>query len=142
MPGYEIIEHSSLKPFNPNGFSRYENRIGFFDFMREIKNEAKDLPVLSSYMVMGIDDVLYFTSPRDRYSVARKIHKILQTAAPSLERKKIQVQIICKGKLKKGNTLWIEYRGDKLDLELIFGSIHKYSYSGLEKYMSGFNLSS
>ena len=142
MPGYEIVERSSLKPFNPNGFEEYENKIGFIDFLREVKNEANDLLTLSSYMVIGIDDVLYFANPSDRHSIERKIHSILQTAASSLERKKIQVQIVCKGKLKKGETLWIEYRGDKLDLELIFGSTHKHSSSGLEKYMTGFNLSS
>ena len=142
MPGYEILERSNLKSFNPNGFEEYENKIGFIDFLREVKNEANDLPTLSSYMVSGIDDVLYFTNPNDRHSIARKIHSVLQTAAPSLERKKIQVQIICKGKLKKGNTLWIEYRGDTLDLELIFGSTLKHSYGGIEKYLTGFNLSS
>ena len=37
MPGYEIIERSSLKSFNPNGFEEYENKIGFIDFLRELK---------------------------------------------------------------------------------------------------------
>ena len=142
MPGYEIIERSSLKSYNQDGIEEYENKIGFIDFLREIKNEANDLPPLSSYMVIGIDDVLYFTDLKDRHSVARKIHNILQAGASSLERKRIQVQIVCKGKLKKGETLWIEYRGEKLDLELIFGSTSKHSYRGIDKYMTGFNLSS
>lgn len=142
MPGYAIIEHSSLKTQNPDGLEEYENKIGFIDFLREIKNEANDLPPLSSFMVIGIDDVLYFTDQKDRHLIARKIHHILQSGASSLERKKIQVQIVCKGKLKKGETLWIEYRGVKLDLELIFGSTSKHSYKGVDKYSTGFNLSS
>lgn len=142
MPGYEIVERSSLKSQNPDGFEEYENKIGFIDFLREIKNEAKDLPPLSSYTVIGIDDVLYFTDSKDRHVIARKIHNILQTGASSLERKRIQVQIVCKGKLKKGETLWIEYRGDKLEIEWIFGSTSKQSYRGIEKFITGFNLSS
>jgi len=87
MPGYEIIERSSLKSYNQDGIEEYENKIGFIDFLREIKNEANDLPPLSSYMVIGIDDVLYFTDLKDRHLVARKIHNILQAGASSLERK-------------------------------------------------------
>ena len=89
-------------------------------------------------MVVGIDDVLYFTKPNDRHKLARKIHDILQAGASALQRKNIQVQIVCKGKIIKGATLWIEYRGDRLDIELIFGSTNKHT----DWYFTGFNLSS
>ena len=142
MPGYEIIERASMKPYNPDGIAPYENKIGFIDFLREIRNEANDIPRLSPYMVVGIDDVLYLARPEDRRSMARKIHDVLQSGASALQRKNIQVQIICKGRLMRGDTLWIEYRGERLDIELIFGSSTKQTTNGTDWYFTGFNLSS
>ncbi|OHE56184.1 MAG: hypothetical protein A2Z47_14555 [Thermodesulfovibrio sp. RBG_19FT_COMBO_42_12] len=142
MPGYEITERTSMQPYSQEGIEPYENKLGFFDFLREIRNEANDLPKLSSYMVVGIDDVLYFTKSEDRHKLARKIHDILQAGASALQRKNIQVQVVCKGKLIKGDTLWIEYRGEKLNIELIFGSAAKHTSKGMDWYFTGFNLSS
>ncbi|MCC7203042.1 MAG: hypothetical protein IT393_10345 [Nitrospirae bacterium] len=142
MPGYEIIERSSVRPYNPEGITPYENRIGFIDFLREIRNEANDIPASSSYIVSGIEDVLYLTSPGDRHSMARKIHNVLQSGASALQRKHIQVQIICNGRLVKGDTLWIEYRGERLDIELIFGYTTKQTTNGTDWYFTGYNLSS
>ena len=142
MPGYEIIEISSMQPYNPEGIVPYEIRIGFIDFLREIRNEANDIPRLSSYMVIGLEDVLFLTKPEERHSMARKIHDILQSGASALQRKSIQVQITCKGRLMRGDTLWIDYRGERLDIELIFGSTTKQTTNGTDWYFTGFNLSS
>jgi len=142
MPGYEIIELASMQPYNPEGIVPYEIRIGFIDFLREIRNEANDIPRLSSYMVVGLEDALFLTKPEDRHSMARKIHDILQSGASSLQRKSIQVQITCKGRLMRGDTLWIDYRGERLDIELIFGSTTKQTTNGTDWYFTGFNLSS
>jgi len=142
MPGYEIIEIASMQPYNPEGIVPYEIRIGFIDFLREIRNEANDIPRLSSYMVVGLEDVLFLTKTEERHSMARKIHDILQSGASALQRKSIQVQITCKGRLMRGDTLWIDYRGERLDIELIFGSTTKQTTNGTDWYFTGFNLSS
>ena len=92
-------------------------------------------------MVTGIEDVLYMTERKDRLKIAREIHNILQAAASALERKKIQVQIVCKGKLKKGEFLWIDYRGERLPIDLIFGSTITEDVRGMKIYRAGFNLS-
>ena len=141
MPGYEIFESRFLKPNRENGIEPHGVKVGFLDFLREIKNEANDIPELSSFLVTGIDDVLYMTREKDRLTIAREIHNILQASASALERKKIQVQIVCKGKLTKGDSLWIEYRGEKLQIDLIFGSTITNEVRGLKIYTSGFNLS-
>ena len=70
-------------------------------------------------MVVGIDDILYLTNRELRRTIALDIHKVLQSAANDLERKKIEVQIICKGKLVPGAALWIEYRGEQLPIDFI-----------------------
>ena len=142
MPGYEIIEIASMQPYNPEGIVPYEIRIGFIDFLREIRNEANDIPRLSSYMVVGLEDILFLTKTEERHSMARKIHDILQSGASALQRKSIQVQITCKGRLMRGDTLWIDYRGERLDIELIFGSTTKQTTNGTDWYFTGFNLSS
>lgn len=141
MPGYEIVESRFLKPFKEEGIDPCEIKIGFLDFLRELKNAAGDIPRLSSFMVTGIDEVLYMTKPNERISMARAIHKILQSAAQALERKTIQVQIVCKGKLQKGDTLWIEYRGERLPIDYIFASTITNEVRGIKVYRTGYNLS-
>jgi hypothetical protein len=93
-------------------------------------------------MVVGIDDVLYLTKREERRAIALDIHKVLQSSANDLERKKIEVQIICKGKLVPGAALWVEYRGEKLPIDFIFGTPIKKEIMGLPVYTTGFNSSS
>ncbi len=141
MPGYEILEARFLKPYREDGIHPHDVKLGFLDFLREIRSGVNDMPRLSSFMVTGIDDVLYMTERKDRLKIARKIHGILQAAASALERKKIQVQIICKGRLRKGESLWIDYRGERLPIDLIFGSTITEDIRGMKIYRAGFNLS-
>ncbi len=141
MPRYEIFENRHLESYREGGIKPNDIKIGFLDFLREIKAGADDLPRLSAFMVTGIDEVLYMTKADERPSIARKIHNILQSAAPALQRKRIHVQIICNGKLTKGDSLWIEYRGEKLPIDLIFGSTTTNDVRGVKVYTTGFNLS-
>lgn len=141
MKGYEILEQKNLKTYKEDGIEPNEIRIGFLDFLREIRNEAEAMPRLSSFMVVGLDEVLYLTKQEDRLPIARAIHKILQKSAQILDRKMVQVQIVCKGKLIRGDTLWIEYRREKLPVDLIFGSTMTREIRNLHVYTTGFNLS-
>lgn len=142
MPGYEILEHKNLKTYKEDGIVPNETRIGFLDFLREMKNYADELSPLSSFIVVGIEEVLYMTKPEERLTISREIHNILQTAASALVRKLIQVQIDCKGVLVKGDSLWLEYRGERLPIDLIFGSTMTNNVRGVPVYITSFNLSS
>ena len=93
-------------------------------------------------MVVGIDDVLYLTKREQRRAIALDIHKVLQSAANDLEKKRIEVQIICKGRLVPGAVLWLEYRGEKLPIDYIFGTPIKQEIRGFPVYTVSFNLSS
>ena len=141
MPGYEILENRYLKPYKEDGIDPHDLKLGFLDFLREIRSGANDLPGLSSFLVTGLDEVLYMTKQEDRLRIAREVHNILQSAASALERKKIQVQIVCKGRIKKGETLWLDYRGERLQIDLIFGSTITDEIRGIKIYRAGFNLS-
>ena len=74
--------------------------------------------------------------------MALDIRKILQSAANELERKTNEVQIVCKGKLIKGDSLWMEYRGETLPIDFIFGMPITREIRGFPVFTTGFNLSS
>jgi len=142
MKGYEILEQRHLDLFREGGITPYKIKIGLLDFLREINDEPESITRYSSFMVVGIDDVLYLTKQEKRRTVALDIHKILQSAANDLERKKIEIQIICKGKLVPGATVWLEYRAEKLPIDFIFGTPVKREIRGFPVYTTSFNLSS
>lgn len=142
MKGYEIFEERHLKRYREAGITPHEIRIGLLDFLRELQGGLEGIPPFSSYMIVGIDDVLYMAGSNERTGVAKRIHAILQSAAQKLEQKKIEVQIVCRGKLVKGESLWLEYRGENLPIDHIFGSTTKNEVRGNPVYATGFNLSS
>ena len=72
-----------------------------------------------------MSNLLYLTKREQRRAIALDIHKVLQSAANDLEKKKIEVQIVCKGKLVPGAVLWLEYRGENLPIDYIFGTPNK-----------------
>jgi len=141
MPGYEIFEKRHLNPYNADGIMPYDIRMGFLDFLREIKDNAEGISPLSSFTVSGIEEVLYRTHPGERQTMARVIHTILQRAASVLERKKVQVQIVCKEELVKGADLRLKYRGEQLPIDYIFGTTITHTIHGAQVFKTGFNLS-
>ena len=85
---------------------------------------------------------LFTTKLEQKRAVVLDIHKVLQSAATDLEKKKIEIQIVCKGRLVKGDSLWVEYRGEKLPIDFIFGTPRKQEFRGFPIYTVSFNLSS
>jgi len=142
MKGYEILEQRYLKVYREDGIDPYEKKIGLLDFLRELNAGPDGMARYSSFMVVGIDDVLYLTKREKRHAIALDIHKVLQSAANELEKKKIEVQIACKGKLVPGAALWIEYRGETLPIDFVFGTPIKREIRGFPVYTTSFNLSS
>lgn len=140
MPGYRIFEERFLNIYKEDGIPPQGIKIGLLDFLRELKGGTEGIPRLSSFMVVGIDEVLYLAE--DRKKVSLSIHKILQSSAGTLERKMAEVQICCKGRLFKADSFWLEYRGEKLLLDIIFGTPTKLEIRGNPVFSTGFNLSS
>jgi len=143
MPGYRIFEKRFLKQYKGDGFEQHLNKIGFLDFLREVKNYASDLPKFGQYCVVGIDELLYMIEPTDRTAVAIEIHRQLGSVAQELEHKLLDIQIICKGKLIRGDSLWLQYRNEKLPIDIIFGDLRKQEDRNRnEFYLASFNLTS
>jgi len=143
MKGYEIFEQKYLKDYiGEDGIAPHENKIGFLDFLRELKNGVEAIPACSSYIVTGIEEVLFLTEKGEREELGFAIRKILQSAASKLEQKKIEVQLVCTGELRQGASFWSVYRGEKLYFDLIFGTLIKRDIRKCSVYSTGFNLSS
>ena len=142
MAGYEIFEQRYLTSFREDGIKPNEIEIGFLDFLRELNTGSEGIPRYSSFMVTGIDDVLYMARKEDKRNIIMAIRRTLQSSAKDLERKMIQVQIVCKGKLFKADSFWLEYRDEKLPIDFIFGTPLKQQIRDCPVYTTGFNLSS
>lgn len=140
MPGYQLIEVGNLSPYKDNGVLPYENKIGFLDFLREITQEPLPFPKFYRVQVSGLEEVLFAARPHQE-EMALKIHKLLRQAAQSLEKKLIEVQIIFRGRLMRGENLWVEYRNTKLPIGHIFGSpIRQTDSHGNSFFKTNFNL--
>lgn len=142
MPGYYLIEQSTLTPFKANGVAPYPNEMGILDFLRELA--ADEFPFARFYelRILGLEQVLYASRPDDT-ARALEIRHRLQQAAQDLERRMLSIQIVFEGELKHGDTLWSEYRGQRLAIGHIFGSPppHNDMY-GNRTFTINFNLTS
>ena len=142
MKGYEVFEERHLHAHGDEGIAPNETRIGFLDFLRELADNGEGIPSLTAFTVTGFDEVLYFVGSTEITVVSLSIHRILQSAAKSLEQKKVEVQIACKGKLEKADSFWLEYRGEQYPLDPIFGTPSKKEIHGAPVFCLSFNLSS
>ena len=125
-----------------DGITPHEIRIGLLDFLRELQGGLEGIPSMSSFMVVGVDEVLYMAGAVTQKEAALAVHKILQAAAQKLEHKKIEVQIVCSSKLVKGDSLLLENRAERQPIDYIFGTPSKLEVRGFPVYVAGFNLSS
>ena len=140
MPGYQLIETSYLKPYRSNGVEPLPNEMGMLDFLRELRAEELALPRFFEVRVVGLEEVL-FAAGEDAGELAGRIRRWLRDAASDLERRLISVQVVFKGKLVRGDTLWCEYRQRRLPINVIFGSpIQQDDNRGNRFYQANFNL--
>jgi len=142
MPGYNILEERHLSTYKEDGIAPNEIKIGLLDFLRELRAGTEGLPRLTSFMVVGIDEVLFLAGEKGREKISLFIRKALQSAAKVLDQKKCDVQIVTKGKLFKADSFWMEYRSEKIRLDNIFGTTTRREIRTLPVYFAGFNLSS
>jgi hypothetical protein len=142
MPGYNILEERHLSTYKEDGIPPNEIKIGLLDFLRELRGGAQGIPKLSSFMVVGIEEVLFLAGEEGREKISLFIRKTLQSAATVLDQKKCDVQIVTKGKLFKADSFWVEYRSERIRLDNIFGTTIRREIRTLPVYFAGFNLSS
>lgn len=142
MPNYFLIQQNMLAPSRSNGITPYSNEIGILDFLRELAADEFPFPQFSELRVLGLEQVLYASRPDDR-ARALEIRKRLDQAASDLERRLVSIQIVFEGELKRGNTLWSEYRGQRIEIGDIFGMPRPHTDThGNKMFLCNFHLSS
>lgn len=140
MPGYVVLERALLAPVKSDGIQAHPESMGFLDFLRELAAEPFPFPRYAEQRVVGLEEVLFAARPQEA-TLALEIHRRLRQAAPELERRLLSVQVVFRGKLIRGDTLWSEFGGQRLPVGHIFGSPPPQADSrGNRFYAVNFNL--
>src|SRR6266851_10371306 len=121
MSGYILVEQDYLNSSREKGIPAHADELGFLDFLRDLAGDELPFPKLAMLRLVGLEEVLFSGRPAEA-ELALDFHRRLRTAAPELERKLLSIQVVFKGKLVRGDTLWVEYRGSNLPVANIFGS--------------------
>ena len=85
MAGYLLLERKFLLPQKPDGVTPNAVRMGFLDYLRELRDEPFHFPRGHKILVEGIEDVL-IAAGDNRDDVASYIHDLLAARANDLER--------------------------------------------------------
>lgn len=140
MTGYQLLEYAVLAPRTPTGVTPHPGQMGLLDFLRELTGEPFPLPRYAEIRVVGLEEVLFAARPEER-ALALEIHRRLRHAAPELERRLLSVQVVFRGTLVRGDTLWSEFGGSRLPIDRIFGSPpSENDGQGNRFYRTNFNL--
>lgn len=139
MAGYLLIETKFLKDERESGIEPNQVRMGFLDYLRELREEPFHFPRGHKILIEGVEDVL-IAAGKNRDSVSSYIHDLLASRANELERMGGYVQIVFKRKLNQADDFWFEVGLERVSLRRIFGSPHKQDRAGNEFYLVGFNL--
>lgn len=142
MPGYHLLEEDMLQPRRQDGIMPHVNRMGFLDYMRELREDTFPFPPGHRLLVYGLDDVLLATDS-NLQEVEAMIRTVLSARANELHSiMGANVQIVFHDHLRRADDFWLE-AGIKrrLSLRRIFGTPSRQSGpNGTEFFYVGFNL--
>jgi hypothetical protein len=137
MPGYHLVQVAAL---GADGIAPHADEMGLLDFLREVAADPFPLPRYAEVRVVGLEEVLFAARPEET-ALALEIHRRLRQAAPELERRLVSVQVLFRGHLVRGDSLWAEFRGQRLPIGHIFGAPTALSDTqGYRSYRVNFNL--
>lgn len=141
MPGYHLLEEDILQPRRQEGIVPHANRMGFLDYMRELREDIFPFPAGYRLLVYGLDDVLLAADAKLQ-EVQAMIRTVLAARANELNAMGPSVQIVFRAHLRRSNDFWLEagiHR--RLSLRGIFGTPSRQSGpNGTEFFYVGFNL--
>lgn len=143
MPGYILVEQQYLSPPKPEGqgISANTRRIGFSDFLRELKEDPFPYKENTSLLIYGLEDVLLEARP-DMEGRARTIRAQLERVAQDFERSHCPfVQVVFRFGLLSGAHLWVKMLPQDQPIYLIFGDpVEQSDGRGNVYYTTSFNL--
>ena len=141
MSGYFLLEEKQMQPFKPEGFPPNPVRIGFLDYMRELRQETFPFPEGHKLLVVGLEEVL-IAAGDNLQELEAFIHNTLASKANELNSYRIGVQIIFRRTLKSAQDFWFELGGGRrISLRRIFDSPPlKSDFAENEYFFVGYNL--
>jgi len=139
--GYILLEKRFMRPDKSDGFPPNENRMGFLDYLRALREEPFYFPKSHKIIIEGVEEVL-IAAGENRNDVSSYIHGLLASRANELQSKMGgQIQVVFKWKLNQADDFWFEVGQERYSLRHIFGSPKKQEdRAGNEYYPVGFNL--
>jgi hypothetical protein len=140
MAGYLLIERRFLQPNRENGVVPNSVRMGFLDYLRELRDAPFHFPRGYKILIEGVEDVL-IAAGENRDDVSSYIHDLLASRANDLERMGGQVQVVFERRLVKAADCWFEHGMEKISLSRLFGPHVKQDERwGNMFFIVGFNL--
>jgi len=141
MPGYLLVERRMMKPYRSNGLNPNPMRMGFLDYMRELRQEVFPFNLEHELRIVGLEEVL-LGSGSQNMEVSLYIRKILTSKANELNANLGWIQMLFRRPLKRADDFWFEPGGNKrISLRPIFGSpMRETDNAGNDFYRVGFNL--
>jgi hypothetical protein len=143
MPGYLLFEERFLQPHSPRGFPANPVRMGFLDFLRELRQEVFPFDRTQKLLLVGLEEVLLAAGIGENLlAVSLEARKILASRANELNSNMGWIQVVFRRPLKRAEDFWFDPGGGRrVSLRPIFGSpVRKSDASGNEYYQVGFNL--
>ncbi len=142
MPGYVILESKSLAPPKPagQGIKANSNRIGFIDFIREIKYDEFPFSENSSLLLTGLEEYLLMEK-RDMKNELLRLRNELQAAGNKLSNSGCgDIQIVFRGDLVMGQHLIVRHPTADIPIYLLFGFTEAQMINNQKIYKATFNL--
>ena len=143
MPGYLLVEERMLQPHSPRGFPPNPLRMGFLDYLRELRQEVFPFDRSQKLRLVGLEEVLLAAGTGDNLlAVCLDIRKILISRANELNSNMGWIQVVFRRPLKRAEDFWFDPGGGRrVSLRPIFGSpVRANGASSNECYQVGFNL--
>lgn len=143
MPGYLLVEERFLQPHSPRGFPPNPLRMGFLDYLRELRQEVFPFDRSQKLRLVGLEELLLAAGTGDDLlTVCLDIRTILASRANEMNSSMGWIQVVFRRPLKRAEDFWFDPGGGhRVSLRPIFGSpVRANGASGNECYQVGFNL--
>lgn len=121
MPGYMLLESTTLRPVKGDGIEPHPEQLGVLDFLRELAADPFPFPRFAQVRLVGLEEVLDAARPEE-VALASEVHRRLRQAASEMERRLLSVQVVFRGRLVRGDTLWSDFGNQRLPIGHVFGS--------------------
>lgn len=139
MAGYLLVEERMLKPNHPNGLEANPNRMGFLDYLRELRDEHFPFSMGHGLRLVGLDELLV-EAIDDLPEVCAGIRRTLNSRANELEQIGGHVQVVFRYHLHQADDFYFDVGMRRVSLRSIFGSVQHEHQNGVHYYLTGYNL--